>query len=161
MIRFVRAGLAVAIGSAMGLLTGCGSSSGNASFEERGELSRANSLGEIGQMLRVREADARRPAATLADLAKYEPGFPSGFRMASSGDAILMLGAPVEDGATENVLAFEKQAPESGGYVLMQDGTTVKKMSADEFRAAPSAPGTPTSGKEWRPGRASSPPRPR
>ena len=36
------------------------------------------------------------------------------------------------------VLAHEKKVPESGGYVLMQDGT-VKEMSASEFGSAKKA----------------------
>jgi hypothetical protein len=142
--RLLRAGLALAIGSAMGLAIGCDASGGGASPEGKVERFRESVLGEVGQMLRIREKDTSRPPSTVKDLAKYQPGFPSGFQKVQGGDVVLMLGAPVEDGASDKVLAFEKQAPDSGGYVLMQDGTTVKKMSAEEFQAAPKAAGTPT-----------------
>lgn len=36
------------------------------------------------------------------------------------------------------ILAYGKEVPESGGYVLLLD-RTVKKMTAEEFRAAPKA----------------------
>jgi hypothetical protein len=147
MNRVIRAGLVLAIGSAMGLSIGCNSSGGKLSPEDKAEIARGRSMEEVGQMLRVRKADANRPPANLGDLARYQPGFPGGFGMVQGGDVVLMLGAPIEEGASDKVLAFEKKAPESGGYVLMQDGTTVKKMSADEFRAAPRAPGKPTTDK--------------
>jgi hypothetical protein len=154
MIRIFRAGagLVLLLGSAMGLSVGCDSTGGKASFEDRVERDRESSLEELGQMLRVRKADATQPPATVTDLAKYEPGFPGGFKKVRSGGIVLMLGAPVEDGASETVLAFEKEAPESGGYVLLQDGTTVKKMTADEFQAATKAPGTPTAGQSGKKG---------
>ncbi len=39
------------------------------------------------------------------------------------------------------VLAYRKTVPEQGGQVLMQDGWTIKSMTADEFKAAPKAGG--------------------
>ena len=36
------------------------------------------------------------------------------------------------------VVAYEKDVPASGGYVLLTSGQ-VKKMTADEFQAAPKA----------------------
>ncbi len=144
MNRIVRAGLALALGSPMVFAVGCGSSGGKASLADRIERDRQGSLGELGQMLRIRKADANKPPAKVTDLAKYEPGFPGGFQKVWRGEIVLMLGASVEDGASETILAFEKRAPEDGGYVLMQDGTTIEKLTADEFRAATKAPGTPT-----------------
>jgi len=32
-----------------------------------------------------------------------------------------------------------KTVPQQGGYVLLQDGKTIKKMTADEFNAASQA----------------------
>ena len=39
------------------------------------------------------------------------------------------------------MLAYHKDVPEKGGEVLMQDGTA-KKMTAEEFQAAPKPAGT-------------------
>jgi hypothetical protein len=39
----------------------------------------------------------------------------------------------------EVVLAYVKTVPEQEGYVLMQNGKSVMKMTADEFKKAPSA----------------------
>ncbi len=144
MNRFIRVGMALVLGSAIGLASGCGSSGGTNSPEDKVERFRASVLEEIGQMLRVREKDASRPATKVEDFAKYEAGFPAGYRRLSNGEVVLILGAPVEAGSAELVIAFETQVPESGGYVLMQDGTTVKKMSPEEFRAAAKASGTPS-----------------
>jgi hypothetical protein len=43
-------------------------------------------------------------------------------------------------GTGSTLLGWEKDAPTKGGRVLMVDGST-KKMSADEFKAAPQAKG--------------------
>jgi hypothetical protein len=143
MSRFHRASFALAIGSAMGLANGCGASGGAASPEVKVERFRETVFEEVGQMLRIREKDASRPPSSINDLAKYERGFPAGFRQVENGEVVLLLGAPVIEGSAEAVIAYEKNTPASGGYVLMQDGTTIKKMSSDEFRAASKAPGTP------------------
>ena len=43
-----------------------------------------------------------------------------------------------ETGKNEAVVAYEKDAPTNGGYVLLSAGS-VKKMTASEFAAAPKA----------------------
>ena len=144
MVRIIRAGLVLAIGPAIVLSSGCGTSSGPTTREGRLEVARAAAMEEVGKMLQLRKSEANRPPAQVNDLARYEPGFPVGFRRLNNGEIVVMLGAPVEEGSSESVLAYEKQAPESGGYVLMQDGKTVKELSSEEFRAAARAPGTPS-----------------
>ena len=75
----------------------------------------------------------------MAELTKYQMGWPSGYKSVKEGTIIVVWGAPLQEGVTDKVLAYEKQVAESGGFVLMQDGKTVKKMTADEFKAAPKA----------------------
>jgi hypothetical protein len=61
--------------------------------------------------------------------------------MIKSGDLIVQWGASLspEGDTASAILAYVKTVPEQGGYVLMQDGRTIKKMAADEFRSAPKA----------------------
>ncbi len=47
--------------------------------------------------------------------------------------------------AASTVLAYQKDVPEQGGEVLMQNGTA-KKMTADEFKAAAKPAGATTEG---------------
>jgi hypothetical protein len=60
-----------------------------------------------------------------------------------SGELVVQRGAPIspQGEATSAVLAYPRTAPEQGGLVLLQDGWTIKKMTADEFKAAPKAAG--------------------
>ena len=65
---------------------------------------------------------------------------PTGFQALESGDCIAVWGAGISDaaGAGSAVLVYDKNVPQQGGYVLMQNGE-VKKMTAQEFQAAPKA----------------------
>ena len=72
-------------------------------------------------------------------MTKYEKGLPARLREVEAREIIVFYGVPLQDGASDQVIAYEKQTPESGGRVLMQDGRTIKKMTADEFKAAPKA----------------------
>lgn len=91
-------------------------------------------------MLRLYQADNKGKApAKAANLAKYETGFPSGYTNVRDGVIVVYWGAALADGVTDKVIAYEKGTPDSGGYVLMQDGITTKKMTAEEFKAAPKA----------------------
>jgi hypothetical protein len=68
---------------------------------------------------------------------------PNAVQMMKAGELIVQWGAPLsqEGENPDAVLAYLKTAPEQGGGVLMQDGKTIKKMTADEFRSAPKAAG--------------------
>jgi hypothetical protein len=136
-----RIALAVAVGSAMAFGAGCNSTGEvGTSSDSKADRVQEMSLAQLGELLHLREQDAGRPAEKAVDLAKYEKAFPVAFGRVKAGE-IVVLAAPIEAAATDQVLAYEKQAAESGGYVLLRDGTTVKKMTADEFKAAQKAPG--------------------
>jgi len=65
---------------------------------------------------------------------------PNAAAMLKSGDLIVQWGAPIlPEGEATAVLAFVKRVPEEGGYVLLQDAKTIKKMTADEFKTAEQA----------------------
>jgi hypothetical protein len=123
------------------LAPGCGSGKVSYSPEDGAEKVRENSMAELGEMLRLHKANAGKPPARSADLAKLAIAYPVGVKRVKDGEIVLLMGAPIEEGASDKILAYEKQAPESGGYVLMQDGTTIKKVDPDRFRSSPMAPG--------------------
>jgi len=120
---------------------GCNTGDGPLAPADAEANHRSSILGEVGEMLVLAKGDRAKPPSKLADLSRYEMGFPSGYERLKTRDIVLIWEAAIEAGASEKVLAYEKTAPESGGYVLMQDGTTVKKLTAEEFQAAPKAAG--------------------
>jgi hypothetical protein len=139
MTQIVRVGLALGLGSLLGFLPGCGGyTPGQSGIVGGDKIENAQSiaLSEVGDMLRIR-AEGGGPPKNAADLAKYEKLFAVGYPKVKRGDIVLFYGIPLEDGAADKVLAYEKKTPESGGLVLMQDGKTIKKMTPDEFKAAP------------------------
>ncbi len=141
MTRIVRAAAAPVVVSLLLSAAGCGSSPGAAAPEARKENVQQLALDQVKQMLEIRQGDAPGKAATkAADYAKYEKLCPVGYQRLKSGE-IVLIGAPLAADASDTVLAYEKEAPTSGGYVLMQDGSTIKKLSADEFKSAKKAPG--------------------
>lgn len=74
----------------------------------------------------------QKPPAKLADLANptYEHQFAAPVRALKNKEYLVVWGTPMGDGAT--VLAYEKDAPQSGGWVLFADGQ-VKQMSAADL----------------------------
>jgi hypothetical protein len=83
-----------------------------------------------------------RPATKLSDLDRARTLFPSGYKAIKDNEIVVLWGTPlkkgsdVEQGVAEDVLAYEKNVPKEGGYVLFSGGT-IKKMTAPEFAAAP------------------------
>ena len=70
---------------------------------------------------------------------KYARAYPSAGDKLKSGQIIVFYGVPLQDGASDQIIAYEKETPEKGGHVLMVDGKTVKKMTPDEFKSAKKA----------------------
>lgn len=80
----------------------------------------------------------RPPPAGLLDLHEFSGGvLQESWARLENGDYVVFWGA---GRATDSraVLVYEKQVPEQGGVVLLQDGT-VTKMTPAEFQAAPKA----------------------
>jgi hypothetical protein len=98
-------------------------------------------LKELGEVYRNYTAKKKRAPKNLKELGIKGQQFPIAVEMIKSGDLIVQWGAPLspEGSTTDAVLAFVKTVPEQGGNVLLQDGKTLKKMTADEFTAAPKA----------------------
>lgn len=130
---------ALLFGAAL-LLTGCGSSNPSNTAEALGPQT---TLQEVGGLVQMYSGENRKGPAKPADLAKYEPGYPLGYRAVQSGEVVVVWGATIAGegeaaSAPANVVAYEKKAPAEGGWVLLQNMTT-KQMTADEFKAAPKA----------------------
>jgi hypothetical protein len=100
-------------------------------------------LHEVADMLRgATHPDGRGPAK-LADLKGSQSLYPHGYQAIKSGEVVVLWGGGVkgEGEAAKSggeVVAYEKDAPTNGGYVLLTSGE-VKKMSASEFQSAPKA----------------------
>ena len=126
----------------MGLIAGAGFGCGSTAPPQQGvEVFQNAALSEVGGLIESYSVDAKKPPKSIAEVARYEIGMPTGFTELKSGNIVVFWGAPLSETATDAVLAYEKAVPQSGGFVLMQDGKTIKKMTADEFKAATKAPG--------------------
>src|SRR5262249_30364357 len=101
-------------------------------------------LEEIGTLVKQFAVDKGRPPRDVKELQPYEPGFLVGHRALVQKEVLLAWGVGLSQGpaAAETVLAYDKNVPTQGGFVLMQDGT-VKKMTASEFQASAKAKGLP------------------
>jgi hypothetical protein len=124
-------------GLALCLLVGC--SSGG-----RPEAGADTPLTEVRDLLLLAAGEARRTPASLANLDRAtgrqgQAQFPRGYGAVKSGDVVVLWGTTLQGegnvGKDEVVVAYEKDVPTSGGFVLLSAGT-VKKMTADEFKAA-------------------------
>jgi hypothetical protein len=139
MTRSVRGRFLLA--AALALSAGC-ESSGGRGFEPSPDNGDRYALTEVGEILRNRMLNTTQPPRNQADIARYENVGPTGLGKVQKGEIVVLWGANPKEGVSDQVLAYEKKTPQTGGFVLMQDGTTVKKMTPDEFQAAPKA-GTP------------------
>jgi hypothetical protein len=83
----------------------------------------------------------KRGPKTFKELQRKGQGYPNAMQMVQSGELIVQWGAGLspENETTDAVLAYFKSAPAQGGQVLLQDGNTIKNMSAEEFKAASKA----------------------
>jgi hypothetical protein len=121
----------------VGLAAGCTSRSTAAALDDE----RKGALEEIGQTLKGLADEGRKPPSKPADLNSIEPLLPTAGAKIRSGDIVYVWGAGYASGGTQ-LVAWEKVVPESGGYVLQQDGT-VKNMSPGEFQSAAKAKAGP------------------
>lgn len=90
---------------------------------------------ELGDLLRCGNVAPRR----LDDLKSFESNFPVPYRALKMGEIVVLWGIPMlgeGDAATKEgkLVAYEKDAPKAGGWILMTNGT-VKKVTAEEYAA--------------------------
>jgi hypothetical protein len=118
------------------LLAGCGIEPANKPIaaDEQG-------LKELAAVYRDFSGRNKRGPKDFKELRRQGQGYPNAFELVHSGELIVQWGAPLLPNreAACAVLAYFKDAPQQGGRVLMQDGDTIKKMTAQEFEAAAKA----------------------
>jgi hypothetical protein len=129
----------VGLGTGCVLLLALGCSGSNTGQAVPGQETRVL-LQEVNDLLHT--AAGGRAPTKLADLQRQEQNFPKGYAAVKSGEVVVLWGTPPQGegqvGSNETVLAYEKAVPKDGGFVLLSAGT-VKKMTPDEFNAAPKA----------------------
>jgi hypothetical protein len=99
-------------------------------------------LQDLKQLLRTAAKRAGHPPARLSDLDPFQSKYPEVYQSVKSGDLVVLWGTPLKTekdaGKPELVLAYGKDVPTDGGYVLTSAGN-VTRMSAAEFASAPRA----------------------
>jgi hypothetical protein len=120
------------------MLAGCGSKPDNTPMPADEQA-----LKELAAVYRDFSAKNKRGPKNFKELERKGQGYPNAMQMVKSGELIVQWGAPLAPAGkgADAVLAYFKPLPEQGGNVLMQDGDTIKRMTADEFKAAPKAAG--------------------
>lgn len=114
-------------------LSGCGD---NAVQSVTADEASKRMLEDYGNFLKQLKADGTKTPASKNEFLPLEPMAPVSGPGILSGTLIVVWGQTI--GTGKDVIAYEKAVESSGGHVLLQDGT-VKKMTADEFKAAPKA----------------------
>lgn len=101
-----------------------------------------NTLNDVAELYRVYTVQFKKPPAKLADFRPLEQMSPLGLAAITSGDVVVRFGATLPNtnegpgkGPADEVLAYQKKVPESGGQVLMLN-RTIQAMTAEEFKAA-------------------------
>jgi hypothetical protein len=113
---------------------GCGEKSGPTG---RG-LTTKDMLIDLKLLLDELAANNRPIPTKLAGMEVYEPLRPSVYVGLLNKEIEYQWGAQINSSGSGSILAYEKKAPQDGGWVLMQDGN-LKEMTASEFNAAPKA----------------------
>ena len=102
------------------------------------------SIGQIGQLFHLYQKGQKPPPKGLQDILPLERALPGAVGSIKSKEVLIYWGAGLSDApeAASTVLAYQKDVPEKGGEVLMQDGTA-KKMTAAEFQSVRNRPVPP------------------
>ncbi len=133
----------------MGLTPGCGGGSQGPGAPDESLL-----LQSFGEDYRMYSISQKRPPRKLDDMKILQTMASPAIAEVRSGNILVEWGATLPDMKEEpgqsmapEILAYGKEVPEKGGYVLHLD-RTVTQMTAEEFKAAPKA------GKEPAPAKA-------
>jgi hypothetical protein len=99
-----------------------------------------NDLKQIGLAYHNYNDATNKAPSKAEDLGPYLEMNKRLLDLLKNGDVVFIWDVPLKQiinmaGTSNTVLAYEKDAPTKGGYVLMADAS-VKKLSADEFKKA-------------------------
>jgi hypothetical protein len=126
------------------LTSGCGKVKNAADRSKK-----QNDLKHIGLLYQNYQDTNNKPPANADDLARMAMGDPQAgqaVQLIRSGNYVVYWGTYTRSlqqnpgGAGGVILGYERDAPTSGGAVMMGDGST-KIMTATEFQSAPKAQG--------------------
>ena len=99
-------------------------------------------LNDVGELYRLYTAEKRKPPTRTADFLPMQRMSPMGLRAIETADVIVRFGASLPDtgeepgqGPGDEVLAFQKDVPASGGRVMMVD-RTIRTMTPEDFKTA-------------------------
>lgn len=123
------------------VVLGCGKSNGPPTSDEADN----SILLQIGDMYRSYQTVKNRPPANINELGSMKAISGNAYEAVRGGEIVVRYGASMTDlqeepgpPTSEEVLAYQKAVPDSGGKVLMLD-RNIKTMTADEFKAAKKA----------------------
>lgn len=130
----------------LGILGGCGGSGTPENITSA--TSENGPLAQVGSLYRDHWELKKKAPSSIKDFASFAEVTPEGVNAVKNGDVVVIWGVKLDDlsiegdgDSADEVLAYEKATPEQGGYVLMKN-RDIRKMTADEFKAAPKAAGT-------------------
>lgn len=118
---------------ALTLLIGCG---GPPPSGSQFDMSTRQRIGELMELLSSAQLSLKRPPANVKELERYARAGPFAFEAVTKGEFVVIWNANLGQGKA--VVAYEKNVPTQGGWVVLQD-RELKQMTAAEFQAAPKA----------------------
>lgn len=121
------------------MIVGCGSPQA----ENSPEVFENHALGEVADMYDVYIQAKSKPPKNLKELhAMFSEGYSSTLEQIRTGQIIVFwdvaLNPDRSADSADEVLAYFKDVPENGGFVLMKN-RSVNKMTPEQFQAAPKA----------------------
>ncbi|SIN84024.1 hypothetical protein SAMN05444166_1211 [Singulisphaera sp. GP187] len=125
----------------IGLVAGCSSEPAGVPVTQANQAEVA--LSDVGQMFRQYTFNHHKPPTKVVDFAPLEAVNPIGLKALQDGDVIARSGVVIQDvdegpatkDSPDEVIAYAKEVPTSGGPVLMHN-RTIRQMTAEEFKAA-------------------------
>jgi hypothetical protein len=93
-----------------------------------------NGLKDIWQAYKLHSETHKRPPTTSAELIRLGVAFPYLQELLDQNRVVVRWGAVLGADDGKSILAYEKETPEQGGFVLLTSGA-VQKMSVDEYSA--------------------------
>ncbi len=118
------------------LMAGCSYTASNNKVTEPRTV---DCLREVGELLSLHAGQFQRGPTKASDLARYEQGYPLGYQAVASGDIIVVWGAIMpgegEQTGSDVIVAYERETPTNGGFVLLQN-RHICRLTAAEFASA-------------------------